>query len=57
MNITIVGSGNVGRALAGGWKKAGHSVTFAARSGRQQGGGIEEGRLCGDAAGRCGKIS
>jgi len=22
MNITIVGSGNVGRALAGGWKKA-----------------------------------
>src|SRR3954468_175895 len=31
MNITIAGSGNVGRALAGGWKKAGHSVTFAAR--------------------------
>jgi 8-hydroxy-5-deazaflavin:NADPH oxidoreductase len=31
MNITIVGSGNVGGALAGGWKKAGHSVTFAAR--------------------------
>ena len=31
MNITIVGSGNVGRALAGGWKQAGHSVTFAAR--------------------------
>ena len=31
MNITIVGSGNVGRALAGGWRKAGHSVTFAAR--------------------------
>jgi len=31
MNITIVGSGNVGRALGGGWKKAGHSVTFAAR--------------------------
>src|SRR3954465_4778209 len=31
MNITICGSGNVGRALAGGWKKAGHSVTFAAR--------------------------
>src|ERR1041385_4185660 len=31
MNITIVGSGNVGRALATGWKKAGHSVTFAAR--------------------------
>jgi predicted dinucleotide-binding enzyme len=31
MNITIAGSGNVGRALAAGWKKAGHSVTFAAR--------------------------
>jgi predicted dinucleotide-binding enzyme len=31
MNITIVGSGNVGRALGGGWKKAGHNVTFAAR--------------------------
>jgi len=31
MNITIVGSGNVGRALGNGWKKAGHSVTFAAR--------------------------
>ena len=31
MNITIVGSGIVGRALGNGWKKAGHSVTFAAR--------------------------
>jgi predicted dinucleotide-binding enzyme len=31
MNITIAGSGNVGRALASGWRKAGHSVTFAAR--------------------------
>src|SRR5437764_571221 len=31
MNITICGSGNVGRALAGCWKKAGHTVTFAAR--------------------------
>jgi len=31
MNITICGSGNVGRALGMGWKKAGHSVTFAAR--------------------------
>jgi predicted dinucleotide-binding enzyme len=31
MNVTIVGSGNVGRALASGWKKAGHTVTFAAR--------------------------
>ena len=31
MNITIVGSGNVGRALGDGWKKAGHAVTFAAR--------------------------
>ena len=31
MSITIVGSGNVGLALGAGWKKAGHSVTFAAR--------------------------
>src|SRR5262249_131786 len=31
MNIVIAGSGNVGRALAGGWKKAGHGVSFAAR--------------------------
>src|SRR5438105_9712478 len=31
MNITVVGSGNVGSALGGGWRKAGHSVTFAAR--------------------------
>src|ERR1051325_9230795 len=31
MNIVICGSGNVGRALAGGWKQAGHSVTFAQR--------------------------
>ena len=31
MNITIVGSGEVGRALAGGWRKAGHAVTFASR--------------------------
>jgi predicted dinucleotide-binding enzyme len=31
MNITIAGSGNVGRALGGGWRKAGHAITFAAR--------------------------
>src|SRR5437588_4544812 len=31
MDITVVGSGNVGSALGGGWRKAGHSVTFAAR--------------------------
>ena len=31
MNIVIAGSGNVGRALAAGWEKAGHTVTFAAR--------------------------
>src|SRR5436853_7315590 len=34
MNITIGGSGNVGRALAGGWREAGHSVTFATRDPR-----------------------
>jgi len=31
MNITIIGSGNVGRALGDGWRGAGHSVTFATR--------------------------
>jgi predicted dinucleotide-binding enzyme len=31
MNIVIAGSGSVGRALAGGWRKAGHSVAFVAR--------------------------
>ena len=31
MNIVIVGSGNVGSALADGWRKAGHGVTFAMR--------------------------
>jgi 8-hydroxy-5-deazaflavin:NADPH oxidoreductase len=31
MNITIVGSGHVGRALGDGWRKAGHVVTFATR--------------------------
>lgn len=31
MHITIAGSGNVGGALAGGWLKTGHRVTFATR--------------------------
>ena len=31
MNITIVGSGNVGRALGEAWKRAGHHITYAAR--------------------------
>jgi len=31
MDIAIVGAGNVGRALAGGWRKAGHNVTLAVR--------------------------
>jgi predicted dinucleotide-binding enzyme len=31
MDITIVGSGNVGAALGQGWRKAGHRVSFAAR--------------------------
>jgi len=31
MNITICGSGNVGRALGEGWLKAGHRVTYASR--------------------------
>jgi predicted dinucleotide-binding enzyme len=31
MDIVIVGAGNVGRALAGDWRKAGHKVTLAVR--------------------------
>jgi predicted dinucleotide-binding enzyme len=31
VKIGIIGSGNVGKALASAWKKAGHSVTFAMR--------------------------
>jgi len=31
MNIVIVGAGNVGRALGGGWVRTGHQVTFAVR--------------------------
>ncbi len=31
MNIAILGSGNVGAALATGWVRAGHNVTLAAR--------------------------
>ena len=48
MNIVIVGAGNVGRALGGGWLKARHNVTMAVRDTagskvaglRQQGFGI-----------------
>lgn len=32
MKITIVGAGNVGRALATGWKQAGHDVLIAVRN-------------------------
>jgi predicted dinucleotide-binding enzyme len=31
MNIVIVGAGNVGRALATGWTRAGHKITLAVR--------------------------
>ena len=31
MNVVIVGAGNVGRALGGGWLKTGHKVTMAVR--------------------------
>jgi 8-hydroxy-5-deazaflavin:NADPH oxidoreductase len=31
MDIVIVGAGNVGRALGGGWTRAGHKVTYAVR--------------------------
>ena len=32
MNITIIGAGNVGQALAGAWRKAGHTVTVGVRN-------------------------
>lgn len=31
MNIIIIGAGNVGRALAAGWRQAGHAVALAVR--------------------------
>lgn len=31
MTIAIIGAGNVGRALAQGWRRAGHDVTFGVR--------------------------
>jgi predicted dinucleotide-binding enzyme len=31
MNIAVVGTGNVGRALGGGWLKVGHMVTMVSR--------------------------
>ncbi len=31
MNISIIGAGNVGRALAGAWRKAGHDITVGVR--------------------------
>ncbi|HMK78190.1 MAG TPA: NADPH-dependent F420 reductase [Xanthobacteraceae bacterium] len=31
MNISIVGSGNVGRALAAAWRRVGHQITLATR--------------------------
>lgn len=31
MNIVIIGAGNVGRALAAGWKRTGHAVAIAVR--------------------------
>lgn len=36
MNIAIIGSGNVGSALAHAWTKAGHSVVIAARDPRAE---------------------
>ena len=31
MNIAILGTGNVGQALATGWLSAGHAITFGSR--------------------------
>jgi predicted dinucleotide-binding enzyme len=43
MNIVIVGAGNVGRALATGWTRAGHKVTLAGREpARSNGGGLKQ---------------
>jgi len=35
MDIVIVGAGNVGRALGGGWARSGHKVTYAVRDPRK----------------------
>lgn len=32
MRIAIIGAGNVGTALAGGWRKAGHDIVFGVRN-------------------------
>ncbi len=32
MKIAIIGAGNVGQALAGGWRKAGHEIVFGVRN-------------------------
>jgi len=32
MRITIIGAGNVGRALGAGWRKCGHDVSYALRA-------------------------
>ena len=32
MKIAIIGAGNVGQALAGGWRKAGHDIVFGVRN-------------------------
>lgn len=32
MQITIIGAGNVGKALGAGWRKSGHDVTYALRA-------------------------
>jgi 8-hydroxy-5-deazaflavin:NADPH oxidoreductase len=32
MRITIIGAGNVGKALGAGWRKAGHDVAYALRA-------------------------
>lgn len=32
MRLAIIGAGNVGQALAGGWRKAGHDIVFGVRN-------------------------
>jgi predicted dinucleotide-binding enzyme len=36
MKIAIIGAGNVGTTLAGGWRKAGHDIVFGRPQPRRQ---------------------
>lgn len=40
MKIAIIGAGNVGKALATGWRKAGHDIRFGVRDASRDRGGV-----------------